>query len=137
MNNIGINYHPRSGKAEKHIVLLTRFCRYSSNICGRGSLLEIQVLPEKLKCPYAMNCVSSLKVLDSCSVREVQLVVKAPNFGVFIGNPFVHSCAVIVAPLDHEGSRGHKIRQFSVVRYIGEVEFVHVVAVVKHKARTC
>ena len=63
---------------------------------------------QELERPFAIDFVEAVEEFDVGAVAEAERVVQAADFGVFVGDPFVGSDAVPVAPFDHERTRGER-----------------------------
>ncbi len=85
----------------------------------------IQMFVQKIECPFAVDGVAAVEVLDRGLVTQSQLRVEPPHLGVFVGHPLIPAHAIVMAALHHERPRDHQVGHLRVVERAPHVEVGH------------
>ena len=82
---------------------------------------------QEIKRSLSIDRVRPIKKLDGGSIAQSQLHVVPPRLGEFISHPFIGRNAIVMAALDHEGSRKDQPAHLSVIERVAQIELGHVV----------
>ena len=83
---------------------------------------------KKIECAFAVNGVWSGKPFDFATIADSQFgLVEVPDFGEFIGHPFVRRHAVEVATLNHERTGSDQGCHFGVVERSAQIKLKNLI----------
>src|SRR6266536_5053047 len=119
--------YAKSGAANSSFRVFRVF-RGSKPVCRPLSRLRpVQMCPQKLKSPHAIDRVRAVEEFDGRAIPNAERVIKPADFGKFISNPFIRRHPVIMPAFDHERSWRDQRGHLRVVECVAEVEFHHFV----------
>src|ERR1043165_2996004 len=74
----------------------------------------------------------AVEELDFGSVRNSKLLVKPPDFGVFVRAPFVYPDAVVMPAFHHKWPGRNQRGHFRVIESVAQIPFRHFVLAGEH-----
>jgi hypothetical protein len=80
------------------------------------------VAVKKIESAPAVDFVAAVEVFDIGAIGNAEAGVEAADLGEFGGDPFVRGHTIVVAALNHEGTRGHEGGELGVIEGVGLVE---------------
>src|SRR3712207_3332990 len=87
---------------------------------------------KKTECSDTMDRVRTIEPFDFRAFSQSELHISPAHLRVLIADPFIHSYAVVVPPLHHEGAWCDKHGHLSVARNVREIPLGHLPLTGKH-----
>ena len=79
----------------------------------------------KLNRILGLHAAPALEVGDLGAVRQAELGVEPPHFGILVRHPVITANIILMAALDHEWTRYHEVGHLRVVKGVAEIPTRH------------